>query len=285
MVRRLAPVLPGTLYVVATPIGNLEDITLRAVRVLGEVDLVAAEDTRSARVLLSHHGVSTSTRSLHRDNEARRGAELVTRLQEGAAVALISEAGMPGISDPGFRLVSLCVEAGVPVDVIPGASAVPTALVLSGLPTDQFTFLGFLPRKGKERRRALEQAAGEPRTLVLYESPRRTARTLTDLLAALGDRPAALVREMTKLHQEVLREPLSELARRHATVSPRGEVTLVVGGAEAVEGPPDQEVEREVTDRLARGQSPRLISRELSSMGKRRIYQMALRLRAAVDGP
>jgi len=266
--------------VVATPIGNLEDITLRAVRVLGEVDLVAAEDTRSAGVLLSHHGVSTPTTSLYKDNEQRRGAQLVERLRGGEAVALISEAGMPGVSDPGHRLVVRCVEAGVPVDVIPGPSAVPTALVLSGLPTDQFTFLGFLPRKGRARTRALQRAAEEPRTLVLFESPRRAGKTLADLLGALGgDRPAALVREMTKLHQEVLRAPLGELARRFREEAPRGEVTLVVGGADAGEEPPEEEVEREVAQRLTEGQSPRQISRELSSLGRRRIYQMALRLR------
>ena len=279
MTRR-APTLPGTLYVVATPIGNLEDITLRAVRVLGEVDLVAAEDTRSAGVLLSHHGVSTPTVSLYKDNEERRGAEVAARLEQGAAVALISEAGMPGISDPGARLVARCVEAGLPVDVIPGSSAVTTALVLSGLPSDAFSFLGFLPRKGAARRRALEQAAEQRHSVVLFESPRRAARTLTDLGAAMGeDRPAALVREMTKLHQEVVRGTLAELAIRYAQEAPRGEVTLVVGGAPDVQELPEAEVEREVSERLARGQSPRQISMEMASLGKRRIYQLALRLR------
>ena len=277
--KRLAPIIPGTLYIVATPIGNLEDITLRAVRVLKEVDLVAAEDTRSAGVLLSHHGISTPTLSLYKDNEARRGAELLVRLQEGAAVAVISEAGMPGISDPGHRLMIRCIEAGVVVDVIPGPSAVPTALVLSGLPTDQFIFLGFLPRRGAERKRALERALEEQRTMILFESPRRTGQTLADLQEALGPRPAALVREMTKLHQEVLRGTLPELALRAKEEPPRGEVTLVVGGAEAGDEPPEEEVEREVVDRLGRGQSPRHIASELSSLGRRRIYQMALRLR------
>ena len=277
--KRLAPVVPGTLYIVATPIGNLEDITLRAVRVLGEVDLVAAEDTRSAGVLLSHHGISTPTTSLYKDNEARRGAELVGRLQGGAAVALISEAGMPGVSDPGHRLICRCVDHDVPVDVIPGPSAVPTALVLSGLPSDQFTFLGFLPRRGAERRRALERAMEEQRTMVLFESPRRAGKTLADLLGTLGDRPAVLAREMTKLHQEVRRGTLSSLEREARETPPRGEVTLVVGGGDPGEEPTEEEIAREVADRLHRGQSPRQIATELSALGRRRIYQMALRQR------
>ncbi len=278
---RRAPIQPGTLYVVATPIGNLEDITLRAVRVLAEVDLVAAEDTRTAGVLLGHHGVSTPTLSLYKDNEARRGAEVVARLQQGEAVALISEAGMPGVSDPGARLVARCVEAGLPVDVIPGPSAVTTAVVLSGLPSDAFTFLGFLPRKGAARRRALALAAEQPHTVALFESPRRAARTLADLQVVMGgDRPAALVREMTKLHQEAVRGTLEQLAARFEEQPPRGEVTLVVGGAPKEQELSEAEVEREVGERLARGQSPRQISLEMASLGKRRIYQLALRLRA-----
>ena len=271
-----APVVPGTLYLVATPIGNLEDITLRAVRVLQQVDLVAAEDTRAARVLLSHHGVTSATISLHKDNEARRAAQVVQRLQQGQALALISEAGTPGISDPGQRVVACCIEAGLAVDVIPGPSAAVGALVLSGLPSEQFTFLGFLPRKQGQRRRLLEQRSQDPATLVIYESPRRLAHTLDDLLQALGDRQAAVVRELTKLHQEVVREPLSALSRRYAEAPARGEVTLVVAGAAASQPMAEEQLREQIRQRLGQGESPRTIAAELADQGRRRVYQMAL---------
>ena len=274
-----APTNPGTLYLVATPIGSLEDITLRALRVLAEVDLIAAEDTRSARVLLSHHGISTPTVSLYKDNEARRSAGIVRRLQHGEAVALISEAGMPGVSDPGQLLVQRCLEQQVVVDVVPGASAVLAALVLSGLPADQFTFIGFLPRRAGRRQAEMQRMLEHDRTMVLFESPRRVARTLQQLHELLGGRPAALVRELTKLHQQVRRGTLGELAQGAQQDPPRGEITLVVGGGEAGEQPDEQEVQLEVRARLERGQSPRQIAYELSSLGRRRIYQLALRLR------
>jgi 16S rRNA (cytidine1402-2'-O)-methyltransferase len=274
---------------VATPIGNLEDITYRAVRVLREVDLIAAEDTRRARVLLQHYGIDAARRVVSNfvGNEARRGEQLVERLLGGASVALISEAGMPGISDPGARLVGLCLERGVAVDVIPGPSAALAALVLSGLPMDTFAFFGFLPRGGQARRRALEALARQgSATLVLYEAPGRVGGTLADLCEALGDRTAAVARELTKLHQEVARGPLSELAARYRSTPPRGEVTLVVGGA--ADDPEELSIDEaalavEVDARLARGATPREIAAELAAHGKRRVYQLALARRA--QGP
>jgi len=280
-----APTNPGTLYLVATPIGNLEDITLRAIRVLGEVDLVAAEDTRTARALLSHLGLKKRTVSLNKDNETRRAGEILAALEQDQAVALISEAGMPGISDPGERLVSRCLERGLPVDVIPGASAVLSALVLSALPARPFTFHGFLPRKGKHRKAALERLRVDPATAVLFESPRRTAATLKDLAAALGDRPAALARELTKLHQEVIRLPLPELAAAAREKPPRGEVTLVVAGAPEEEGPTDEELAAMVSGRLEQGESPKTIADALTHLGRRRVYQLALSLRKEQEEP
>jgi 16S rRNA (cytidine1402-2'-O)-methyltransferase len=285
MGRRQAPVEGGTLYVVGTPIGNLEDITLRALRVLREVDLVAAEDTRAARVLLSHHGIETPAVSLHRDNEARRAEELLQRLLQGQAVALISEAGMPGVSDPGQRVIARCLEAGVALDVAPGPSAALTALVLAGLPATPWHFYGFLPRKGKARRRALSELEGLPGALVIYESPRRVAGTLSELQRSLGDRPAAVVREMTKLFQEAARGTLSELARRFAEQPPRGEVTLVLAGAGSPAELSDEQLRARVAARLQAGESPGQVSRALAHLGRRRVYQLALSLRPGGDPP
>jgi 16S rRNA (cytidine1402-2'-O)-methyltransferase len=273
---------PGCLYLVGTPIGNLEDISFRAVRVLREVDLVAAEDTRTARKLLSHLELPAGRRvlSYFKGNEASRGAELITRLREGNSVALISEAGMPGISDPGARLVAQCADAGIEVDVIPGPSAALSALVLSGLTTDRFCFLGFLPRRGRDRRRLLEQIPFELGTMLLYEAPGRVGKTLKALLEALGPRRAVVVRELTKLHQEVVRAPLDQLAERYSATPPRGEVTLVVaGGAEQAQTIPEADLKLEIERRLEQGESPRAVADALASHGRRTIYQAALRMR------
>ena len=221
----------GTLYLVGTPIGNLEDITDRARRTLSEVDLVAAEDTRRTGRLLAHVGVKKPLLSLFEGNEKERIPLLLGRLREGVNVAVVSDAGMPGLSDPGYRLVAACVEAGIPVDVVPGPSAVLSALVVSGLPTDRFVFEGFLPRAGTHRADRLRAIAGETRTVVLFESPKRLERTLADLLAAGGDRRIAVARELTKLHQEVLRGSLAEVAERIRGRELKGEVALVIGGA------------------------------------------------------
>jgi 16S rRNA (cytidine1402-2'-O)-methyltransferase len=255
----------GTLFLVGTPIGNLEDMTDRARRVLGEVDLVAAEDTRRTGRLLARFGIRARLVSFFEGNEAERLPQLLQALREGRDVAVVSDAGMPGLSDPGYRLVAACVREGIPVDVVPGPSAAVAALVVSGLPTDRFVFEGFLPRAGRARAERLAALASEPRTAVLFESPRRLARTLTDLLAAVGDRPAAVVRELTKLHQEVIRGSLSrvleEVSRRGAV---RGEVVVVLGGAS---GPPQgdrAEALRIARDLVASGARKREAARAAS---------------------
>src|SRR5438067_6540892 len=217
----------GTLYVVSTPIGNLEDISLRALRVLREVSLLAAEDTRRTRALLTHYGITTPLVSYREQNKSA-STPLVLRRLAAASVALVSDAGMPAISDPGAELIARVSALGGRVDVVPGPSAALTALVASGLPTTPFTFVGFLSRQRGDRRRQLEDLATRPETLVLYEAPHRLRETLSDLRASLGDRPAAVCRELTKLHEEVLRAPLSVLAGRFDAVQPRGEFTLVV---------------------------------------------------------
>jgi 16S rRNA (cytidine1402-2'-O)-methyltransferase len=222
------------LYLVATPIGNLEDITLRAVRLLKEVDLVACEDTRQTQKLLNHYGIVTRTISYHEHNEMTRAAELVKEMQEGASVALVTDAGMPGISDPGYRLISLAIRHHVPVVPIPGASAFLAALVASGLPTDSFRFSGFLPAKRGERRAALEGIRTSPRTQVFYEAPHRIVEALADICEVLGSaRHVVIAREVTKLHEEFLRgragEILEILKARDAV---KGEITLLIGKAE-----------------------------------------------------
>jgi len=216
------------LYLVATPIGNLEDITLRALRVLREVDLIAAEDTRTARKLLSHHGIRARLLSYNDHNKQARIPRILAALRQGA-VALVSEAGMPGISDPGQDLVAAAAEAGFPVVPIPGPSAVTAALAVSGLPTRQFTYLGFLPRRAGERRRLLASLAAEPRTIVAFESPHRLRPALADLLAVFGDRRIAVCRELTKAFEEVFRGRISDALERFP--EPRGEFTLVIEGA------------------------------------------------------
>jgi 16S rRNA (cytidine1402-2'-O)-methyltransferase len=224
----------GTLYLVATPIGNLEDITLRALRILKEVDVIACEDTRQTQKLLSHHNIATRTVSYHEHNEITRAAELVKDLQEGTSVALVTDAGMPGISDPGFRLIYLAIQRGVPVVPIPGASAFLSALVASGLPADSFRFNGFLPAKRGERRAALEAIKDSQRTQVFYEAPHRIVETMVDVVEVLGkDRQVVIAREVTKLHEEFLRGGAAEVLRiLKAREAVRGEITLLIGRAE-----------------------------------------------------
>jgi 16S rRNA (cytidine1402-2'-O)-methyltransferase len=229
----------GTLYVVGTPIGNRDDLGDRARRVLAGAGLVAAEDTRRAGVLLKEVGARARLLSFFEGNERDRIPRILAVLESGEDVALVSDAGMPGVSDPGYRLVAACADAGIDVRVVPGPSAVLAALVASGLPTDRFAFEGFLPRAGKDRRQRLAAIAADPRTLVLFESPRRTAGTLADLLEACGDRRAAVCRELTKTHEEVLRGSLAELAAETAGRDIKGEVTLVIEGAPADRGAGD----------------------------------------------
>jgi 16S rRNA (cytidine1402-2'-O)-methyltransferase len=277
---RQPPIARGCLYLVATPIGNLEDITLRAVRVLGEVDAIAAEDTRTARKLLRLLGIDKPLISLFEGNEAQRVPGLLARLQAGEALAVISEAGTPAISDPGHQLSRACREAGIPVDAIPGPAAVINALLLSTLSPARFRFLGFLPRKGAARREALELIAAEPDTSVLYESPQRLARTLADLAPLLGDRALAVAREMTKLHQEVLHGRAAELAERFADQAPRGEICLVIAGRPEAPPPSEESLELAVRERLKLGETPRAIADALDSpqVKRRQIYQLAIRL-------
>jgi 16S rRNA (cytidine1402-2'-O)-methyltransferase len=223
----------GRLFVVGTPIGNLGDLSERARDTLARVDLVAAEDTRRSGRLLEHLGVSKPLVSFFEGNEERRTRELVERLRAGEDVALVTDAGMPSVSDPGFRLVRSAIDAGVAVTTIPGPSAGLAALVVSGLPTDRFVFEGFPPRRAGERRTRLAELAPEPRTIVLFESPGRVAALLRDALDVLGDRRVAVARELTKLHEEVLRGRISEVLEALAEARPRGEIVVVLEGAPA----------------------------------------------------
>lgn len=272
--------MAGLLRVVATPIGNLDDLSPRAARALAEADLIACEDTRVTRKLLTRVQSRATLVACHARNEETRVPELVRRVAAGARVALVTDAGTPGLSDPGQRLVSACLDAGLRVEVVPGPSAAVAALVLSGLPTARFVFEGFLPRTGTARRRRLDALAGERRTIVIFESPHRLAASLADMVAVLGDRPAAMARELTKIHEEVVRGTLSEILAR-AKEGVHGEVTLVVGGAppgEPATGTPG-EVARRLRALLAEGvpkkEAIARVAAELK-VPKRSVYQTAL---------
>jgi 16S rRNA (cytidine1402-2'-O)-methyltransferase len=223
----------GCLYVVATPIGNLEDISLRALRILKEADVIACEDTRQTMKLLSHFDLRKKLVSYHEHNEITRAAELVIDLEQGAKVALVSDAGTPAISDPGHRLVSLCLRHGIEVVPVPGASAFVAALAASGMAIEEFTFIGFLPARQSERRKKLRTLLNEPRTMVLYEAPHRLLETLEDSLEILGNRPAVIAREVTKMYEEFLRGHLEDLLAGVRAKEPRGEITLLIGPPDA----------------------------------------------------
>src|SRR6202521_39777 len=222
----------GRLYVVATPIGNLEDITLRALRILKEADVIACEDTRKTLKLLSHFDIQKRLISYHEHNEITRAPEIVIELEQGAKVALVSDAGTPAISDPGHRLVSLCLRHGIEVVPVPGASAFVAALAASGMPGDEFTFVGFLPSRPTERRKSLRALAAEPRTLALYEAPHRLLDTLEDAFEILGNRPAVVARELTKVYEEFVRGHLEDLLAAARAKAPRGEITLLIAPAD-----------------------------------------------------
>lgn len=226
------------LYLVATPIGNLEDITFRAVRVLKEVSLIACEDTRHTRKLLDHFGIKTPTISYHEHNEQARAQELTARLLNGESLALVTDAGTPGICDPAYRVVVSAIEQGIQVIPIPGATALIGGLIASGLPTDAFLFVGFLPAKRNARREELEALRTVRETLVFYEAPHRIKETLLEAETILGDRQASLAREMTKLYEQFLRGKLSDISAQLQTQEPRGEITLVIAGARAEEAQP-----------------------------------------------
>jgi 16S rRNA (cytidine1402-2'-O)-methyltransferase len=225
--------MSGTLYVVATPIGNLEDITQRALRVLATVDLIACEDTRHTRKLLAHYGIEKPTISYHEHNERERAEQIADRIAAGEQVALVADAGTPAISDPGYRLVRECLERGLKVVPVPGPAAFVAALIASGLPTDQFFFGGFLPAKSHARRARLMEVRALAATLIFYEAPHRLAASLADARAILGERKAAVARELTKLHEEIARGSLGELAQRFSREKTRGEIVLVIDRAEA----------------------------------------------------
>ena len=219
----------GCLYLVATPIGNLEDITLRALRILREADQIACEDTRHTQKLLKHYGIAKPLVSYHEHNEMTRAPELVLAMEQGAQIALVSDSGMPLVSDPGYRLVALALRHRLPVVPVPGPSALLAALSASGLPNEEFLFAGFLPARGGERKRALQRLRIEDRTIILYEAPHRIEDALADALEVLGDRPACLAREVTKLHEEFRRGTLSEIVASLSGKPARGEITLLIG--------------------------------------------------------
>src|SRR5258708_7895172 len=250
-----ASLAPG-LYLVGTPIGNLEDITLRAIRVLKQADVIACEDTRQTQKLLNHYGIATRTISYHEHNEASRAAELVRELEKGLRVAVVSDAGMPGVSDPGFRLVSLAIERGVPVFPVPGPAAFLAALVASGLPTDSFSFRGFLPAKSGARRHELERVLGAEETLIYYDAPHRIRETLADIVEVLGpERPVVVARELTKIHEEFLRETAGEMAQAlDARGDVKGEITLLIGKAPEGTGAPRGVSVRERVEEIMREQ-------------------------------
>jgi len=274
----------GVLYVVATPIGNLEDMSFRAVRILKEVDIVAAEDTRTAQKLFERFEIRAKRLvSYFEGNEAARSAELVKALAAGKSVAVISEAGTPGVSDPGARLVKAAADAGIKIEVVPGPIAAVAALVGSGLPTERFMVVGFPPREAGARRMMFGQLRNEPSTIALYEAPGRVGQTLSDLAAALGDdRAAAVCRELTKLHEEIARGTLAELHARYADTPPRGECTIVVAGAAGqVE---EVDVEADVRALLAEGLGPKEVAQRLvvkTGKPRRQLYQLALALQRA----
>ena len=269
----------GVLYIVATPIGNLEDITLRALRILKEVHLIAAEDTRHTRTLLDRYGIGRPVTSYHEHNEKTKARALVERLKRGQSIALVSDAGTPLLSDPGYRLVREAIKAAIPVVPLPGPSAMTALLSVSGLATDRFVFEGFLPARRGERRERLGALREEKRTMVFYEAPHRLKESLGDLLEILGDREAVMGREITKIHEEFLRGRLSEMRARVESEEPRGEITLAVGGSEGEAAPAQELITAEIEQLRKKGLRVKEIAELLGekfSRPKREIYRLAL---------
>jgi 16S rRNA (cytidine1402-2'-O)-methyltransferase len=270
----------GTLFLVATPIGNLDDISARALRTLGEARLIAAEDTRRTKQLLTHFGLATPLTSYFEHNKLAKLDAILSELENGN-VALVSDAGTPNLSDPGYELVRAALAAGHAVTPIPGPSALLAALVASGLPSDAFVYLGFLPRKTGERQRLLESVAGEPRTLVAYEAPHRLLEALADVEAVLGDRPVAVARELTKLHEEIVRAPASQARRHFEQKEILGEITLVIGGAATAEAAAAWEAEQvraELQKRLSTGVHKKEAARQVAALAnwpQREVYRLA----------
>ena len=269
----------GVLYIVATPIGNLEDISLRAIRVLKEVDLIAAEDTRHTQILLNHHDIRTPMTSYQEHNERAKAPQIVERLKRGESIALVSDAGTPAISDPGYRLIVETIRAGIRVIPVPGASALTAVLSASGLPTDRFVFEGFLPAKKRERRERLQALRGELRTLVFYEAPHRLTESLHDMHEILGDREVVLAREVSKVHEEFVRGRLSEVIREMSKREVVGEVTLVITGSSGESGLSQNLLRSEISKLKAAGFRVKEIAELLGEkfgIAKREIYRMAL---------
>ncbi len=268
--------MPGTLYLVATPIGNLEDITFRAVRLLKEVDLIACEDTRQTRRLLDHYGVQTPLVSYHEHNEQQRASDLVERICAGASVAVVSDAGMPLLADPGYRVVRAAIAAGIRVEPVPGPSAAIAALSASGLPTDAFRFGGFLPARASQRRRVLEAARSEQTTMIFYEAPHRILQTLADIAGLMPTRPVVVARELTKVHEEFLRGTAAELLRDlQERPAVKGEITLLIGKQEAAppdETPLEQAVAEAMRQGLARMEAIKAVARR-RSLSKSEVYR------------
>ena len=274
--------MSGSLYIVPTPIGNLEDITFRAVRVLKEVDLIAAEDTRHTQVLLNHYDIRTSVTSYHEHNERGKARELVEQLRQGRSIALLSDAGTPMISDPGYRLVVEAIRAGVQVIPLPGPSAVTAALSAAGLPTDRFGFEGFLPAKKSERRSALEALKKDTKTLVFYEAPHRLKETLADMAEIFEDREVAIGREISKVHEEFLRGALREILATVEQQTVRGEITLVVQGATSGAPVSEEGVISEIRQLAENGMRVKEISELVGAhhgISKREVYRLALRVK------
>ena len=275
--------MPGILYIVPTPIGNLEDITLRALRVLKEVELIAAEDTRHTQHLLAHFGIKTALTSYHDHNERGKARTLVERLKSGASIALVSDAGTPAISDPGYRIVVDAIEAGIQVVPLPGASALTTALCASGLPTDRFFFEGFLPAKAQERKAKLQSLRGEAATLVFYEAPHRLLDSLAEMLEIFGDREISVARELTKVHEEFRRGKLSEVVRALADRDIKGEIVIMVHGASGEAQVSDEELYGTIRQLAGNGMGVKEIAELLGErygLAKKEVYKLALDLKA-----
>jgi len=270
----------SALYVVATPIGNLEDITLRALRILKQVKLIAAEDTRKTRHLLKTYGISTRLSSYHEHNKLTKLGYLLEQMQDGD-VALVSEAGMPGLSDPGYELIAAAIQRGIPVIPVPGPSSIITALAVSGLPTDRFLYLGFLPRKKGQRKKLLESQADQQATLIALEAPHRLQQSLDDLIEVLGERRVAVCRELTKMYEEIFRGTLSQ-ARQHFG-EPRGEFTLVIEGNRQQRALSEEKIKAELKRLHRHGASGKEAVAQVvteSGLSKREVYRLWLRIRA-----
>lgn len=280
--------MPGILYIVATPIGNLEDITLRAIRVLKEADLIAAEDTRHTRNLLNRYGIQTSLTSYHDHNKEEKAPVLVAQLIEGKHIALVSDAGTPGISDPGYFLINLALDQGISIVPVPGATAATASLSISGLPTDRFVFEGFLSAKQNARIKRLKELAPEDRTLIFYEAPHKIVKMLEDMITIFGDRRAVVTRELTKMHEQVLRGFLSNILDQLKRHTVKGELTIIVHGASQEPQKPDIDTAEYLKNLILHGLSKKeaitVASKELG-ISKKEVYKKSLSIKTGATDP